>query len=121
MARPIGPRVRKAPVVKDQTKVDSSKDKPRKSRKSRLWSSLEKNPVVKLLFIALSPITAVLRVITPRYIKNSWREVRQVTWPNRRETWRLTIAVFIFAIVFGGLVALVDKGIDQIFKEVVLK
>lgn len=59
--------------------------------------------------------------LVPRYFVNSWREVRLVTWPNRRETWRLTLAVFIFAIVFGSMVAAVDKGLDEIFKKVILK
>jgi preprotein translocase subunit SecE len=67
------------------------------------------------------PVAKVLRWLLPRYFINSWREVRQVTWPNRRETWRLTGAVFIFALVFGALVAIVDKGIDEIFKKLVLK
>jgi len=52
---------------------------------------------------------------------NAWREVRQVTWPSRRETWRLTGAVFIFAIVFGALVYGVDTGLDALFKKVILK
>jgi preprotein translocase SecE subunit len=57
----------------------------------------------------------------PSYLKNSWREVRQVVWPNRKETWRLTLAVFVFAVVFGALVAGVDKGLDEVFKKVILK
>jgi preprotein translocase subunit SecE len=63
----------------------------------------------------------VLGWLVPRYFVNSWREVRQVTWPTRRETWRLTAAVFVFAIIFGALVAVVDKGLDEIFKKVILK
>lgn len=69
----------------------------------------------------LSPIGKFLAKLAPRYLINSWREVRQVQWPNRRETWRLTLAVFIFAIVFGALVAGVDKGLDEVFKKLVLK
>jgi preprotein translocase subunit SecE len=59
--------------------------------------------------------------LVPRYFANSWRELRQVVWPSRRETWRLTLAVFIFAVIFGALVAGVDKGLDELFKKVVLK
>ncbi|MBX4201521.1 preprotein translocase subunit SecE [Candidatus Saccharibacteria bacterium] len=59
--------------------------------------------------------------ITPKYFINSWHEVRKVVWPSRKETWRLTLAVFIFAIVFGALVAIVDKGLDTLFKDLVLK
>lgn len=63
----------------------------------------------------------VLGWLAPSYLVNSWREVRQVTWPGRRETWRLTGAVFIFATVFGALVAGVDKVLDIVFKHLVLK
>jgi preprotein translocase SecE subunit len=66
-------------------------------------------------------LARILGFLVPRYFINSWREVRQVTWPGRRETWRLTSAVFIFAIIFGALVAGVDKVLDIIFKHLVLK
>lgn len=57
----------------------------------------------------------------PNYVKESWRELRQVTWPGRRETWRLTLAVFIFAIIFGILVTVVDKGLEVVFKNLILE
>lgn len=63
----------------------------------------------------------VLKFIIPPYFRNAWKELRQVTWPSRRETRQLTIAVFLFAIVFGVLVALTDYGLDKIFRKVLLK
>ncbi len=57
----------------------------------------------------------------PSYFRNSWREVRQVTWPSRRETWKLTLAVFTFAIIFGILISLTDYGLDKLFRKVLLK
>jgi preprotein translocase SecE subunit len=56
-----------------------------------------------------------------RFIRNSAREVRTVTWPGRRETIRLTFAVFIFALTFGALIALTDYGLDKVFKKLLLK
>lgn len=61
------------------------------------------------------------RSLTPSYFKNAWKELRQVTWPNRKETTQLTIAVFIFAIIFGALVTATDYGLDKIFKRVLLR
>ena len=52
------------------------------------------------------------RSFIPRYFKESWQELRKVTWPNRKETTKLTLAVFTFAIVFGLLVAIVEFGLD---------
>jgi len=60
--------------------------------------------------------------LVPRYFVNSFKEVRQVQWPARKETWRLTLACVRFLpSYFGGMVAGVDKGLDEIFKKVVLK
>ena len=47
--------------------------------------------------------------------------MKLVTWPGRKETRRLTMAVFLFALVFGAVAAIVDKGLDEIFKKTVLK
>lgn len=67
----------------------------------------------------------VLRVIgyilVPPYFRNSWKELRQVTWTKRRESFRLTAAVIVFAITFGAVVAVLDFGLDKVFKEVLLK
>lgn len=61
------------------------------------------------------------RFIIPPYLRNSWRELRLVTWPNRRQSRQLTFAVMVFAIIFGILVAGVDYGLDKLFKQVLLK
>ncbi|HET8709500.1 MAG TPA: preprotein translocase subunit SecE [Candidatus Saccharimonadales bacterium] len=60
------------------------------------------------------------KFLIPPYFKNSWRELRMVTWPNRKQTRQLTFAVILFSIVFGVLVALVDFGLDKLFKNVIL-
>lgn len=60
------------------------------------------------------------KVLLINYFRSSWRELRQVTWPNRKETAKLTIAVFMFAIVFGAIIALVDLGLDKVFRKILL-
>jgi preprotein translocase subunit SecE len=60
-------------------------------------------------------------IIVWPYIRNSWKELRKVTWPTRKESRRLTVAVIIFAVVFGVLIAVVDYGLDKIFKRILLK
>jgi preprotein translocase SecE subunit len=61
------------------------------------------------------------RIILPRYLRNSWRELRQVTWPNGRQTRALTGAVILFSVIFGLFIAAFDYGLDKLFKEVILK
>jgi preprotein translocase SecE subunit len=61
------------------------------------------------------------RGLAPRFFREAWAELRQVEWPNRRDTFRLTSAVLVFAIVFGAIVALTDYGLDKFFRELLLK
>lgn len=60
------------------------------------------------------------RYVVPGYFKKSWEELKQVTWPTWRETWKLTLAVIIFSAVFGALITVVDYGLDKLFKQVLI-
>ena len=123
-------RLRKALSVREQAELARSKapasqmpPKISKVRKKIPWLGVIRKigEVFALIFRPLRPLVRPLRWLVPIYFVNSWRELRHVSWPNRRETWRLTVAVFIFAIVFGALIAGVDWILDQIFKKVILK
>lgn len=61
------------------------------------------------------------RHVIPRYFVLAWRELRQVIWPKRRETTKLTTAVFLFAIFMGLLISVTDYGLDKLFKKLILK
>lgn len=69
----------------------------------------------------LKPFRILGFIIVPPYFRNSWKELKQVTWPPFKVSLRLTFAVIIFALVFGALVALLDFGLDKLFREVLLK
>jgi preprotein translocase SecE subunit len=60
------------------------------------------------------------RSAMPKFIKEAWAELRQVSWPNARTTMRLTLAVFIFSVVFGAIITIVDFGLDKVFRKVFL-
>lgn len=60
-------------------------------------------------------------VFVPPYIRNSWKELKLVTWPNFRETLRLVYAVIIFSIIFGLVVAGLDWILTKVFKEIILR
>ena len=68
-----------------------------------------------------TPFKFVGRFIVPRYVRNSWRELRQVTWPTFKQSRQLTGAVIIFAVIFGIIVAVFDYGLDRLFKQVIIK
>ena len=57
---------------------------------------------------------------TPGYFLAAFRELRLVTWPGRKEAWKLVISVFLFSIVFGSVIAIVDYGLDKLFKAAFL-
>ncbi len=61
------------------------------------------------------------RYVIPRYFRESWQELKKVTWPNAKQTAKLTLAVFVFAFVFGLLITLTDYGLDKLFRKVLLK
>jgi preprotein translocase SecE subunit len=137
------PRIRKtAPTVRERmeaAQAETEKVKPQRARrllsKAAAPIKIVGKPVGKAASKARLPqnrfgnalrkigrfIKKILGWLVPRYFINSWREVRQVAWPSRRETWRLTGAVFVFAIVFGLIIAGVDRSLDELFKKFILK
>lgn len=68
-----------------------------------------------------SPVGKAGRFIVPKYFRQSWQELREVTWPDRKQTVKLTFAVIAFATVFGVAIAIVDYGLDKLFRELLLK
>jgi preprotein translocase subunit SecE len=72
-------------------------------------------------FFHLKAMRFLGRILGFGYVRSSWQELKFVTWPTRREGRRLTTAVIIFSVIFGGLVAIVDYGLDKLFKQVLLK
>jgi preprotein translocase SecE subunit len=57
-------------------------------------------------------------ILLLRFFRDAWKEVRQVEWPDMRTTFRLAIAVFVFSILFGILIAITDFGLDKVFRKV---
>ena len=67
------------------------------------------------------PARLVGKIVLPTYLRNSWRELKLVSWPSWGESRRLTYAVLVFAVIFGASIALVDYGLDKLFKSILLK
>ena len=60
------------------------------------------------------------RKLTPGFFRGALAEMKFVTWPGRKETWRLVFAVFVFAIVLGTLIAVLDYALDRLLREIIL-
>ncbi|HIA91744.1 TPA: preprotein translocase subunit SecE [Candidatus Saccharibacteria bacterium] len=54
------------------------------------------------------------------YLKGARRELSKVTWPSRKESTKLTIAVVVFTLVFVLFTTVIDYGLDQVFDKVIL-
>lgn len=72
-------------------------------------------------FFGLRPLRFIGRILGLRYVRDSWRELKIVTWPSRKQSRQLTMAVVIFSVIFGGLIALADFGLNKLFKDILLK
>jgi preprotein translocase SecE subunit len=84
---------------------------PIKLPKNKLGEKLGKKRKIKAPW-PLGPIF--------RYISNSRKELKQVEWPNRKETWKLTFAVAMFTIVFMIIIALTDLGFSKLIERILL-
>ena len=60
------------------------------------------------------------RKATPSYFVKSVSELKNVTWPERKETWKLVFAVFVFALMMGGFIAVLDYGLEKLFRNIIL-
>jgi len=91
-----------APAPADTPKKPLKEPKPKKEKPAKAKG---KKP-----FILFRPFVAF-----GRYLKGSWHELRQVRWPNRKVTWKMVLAVFVYtAIIIAFLVAL-DILFDWLF------
>lgn len=111
MAKTKGPRIRKAETSGKLNKLNKNQRKKAAKAKSRIGS-----PVSKIYGF----IKKGLSKVVPGFLKGAFYEIRQVTWPGRRETIRLTWAVFVFAIVFSIIVAGLDFVLDKVFRSIIL-
>ena len=134
------PSPKKRQLKKSQTvrqRVESSDSDVPKTGRVRVVIGLITLPfkmVFKLVKFVLKPFAFLLApfrtapakkvggilasVLLLRFFRDAWGELRQVQWPTARETVRLTIAVFIFSLVFGTIIALTDYGLGKVFRKV---
>jgi preprotein translocase SecE subunit len=86
-----------------------------------LLEAFSKTPVWRVIKKALGILKKILRFLVPPYLRNSWKELKLVTWPGWKQSRQLTYAVLVFAVIFGTSIALVDFGLDKLFKNILLK
>ena len=55
------------------------------------------------------------------YLSASRAELAKVTWPNRRQTIKLTYTVIIFSVVFAALLGTLDYVFASLLQKLILK
>ncbi len=51
------------------------------------------------------------------YVRGSFQEIRQVRWPNRKETWKMTLSVIIYVVILATAIMLLDALLQFIFNK----
>ncbi len=104
---------RRLQAANEPTKAEKKADKPKASHSA----------VGKVFHVIFYPfrIFKFLKFLVPSYFKNAFKELRLVTWPSRKETMKLTFAVFMFAIIFGAFITALDYILNNIFKRILLR
>jgi preprotein translocase SecE subunit len=55
------------------------------------------------------------------YLSASRHELAKVTWPNRRQTVKLTLAVIVFSFSFAALLGTLDYVFASLLQKLILK
>ena len=56
-----------------------------------------------------------------RYIRDSYRELKKVTWPDRKTAWKLTGTVFLFSFIMAMILFGLDSLFSELFKKLFLQ
>ena len=78
-----------------------------------------------VLIVALIAAVTVFLVSEPGkqfvgFAKDSWREVKKVVWPSRKETLQMTAYVFAFVVVMSLFLWMTDKTLEWVLYDLVL-
>lgn len=55
------------------------------------------------------------------YFVSSWQELKKVTWPDRKTSWKLTFTVIMFSVIFSAFTAGLDVGFEKLAKQIFLR
>lgn len=116
--------IKKAETVREKAaKAEENSQQPRRLQTTKRHASAPFRFIGRIFrkLGTFKPFRIIGYILVPPYFRNSWKELRQVTWPTFPVAIRLTFAVIVFAVIFGCMIALLDLILDKIFKEVLLK
>ena len=105
--------------TKQQTKLARAQAKAAKAKakakakaakaKTKAKANTPEKPL-RQVFILARPFVAL-----GRYLRDSWPLLPQVRWPNRKATWKMTLAVLVYCAIFIVFIMLLDALFTFIF------
>lgn len=104
------PKPEVQPETKPAVPVAPAPAKPKTEKPAKTTKNSTGEKPLKEVFILARPFVAF-----GRYLRDSWREIRQVRWPNRKATWKMTLAVFIYCAIFMVFILVLDALFTFIF------
>lgn len=88
----------------------------KKTEKAKQKTAKKDSKPTKKSFILFRPFIAL-----GRYLRDSWREIRQVRWPNRKTTWKMMLAVLVYTALFVAIISLLDILFSSLFNLILGK
>ena len=98
--------------AKKLAKLEKKAEKIAAKKAKKASGEKSKNPLIRFLLFITTPIRAFFR-----YLAESWQELKQVRWPNRKMTWKLVFAVIIYTVIFAALIMVLDALFTLLFNN----
>ena len=52
------------------------------------------------------------------YFRGAFQEIRQVRWPSRKETWKMTLSVIVYVVLLAAAIMLLDALLQFVFNKI---
>ena len=98
--------------AKKLAKLEKKAEKLAAKKAKKASNEKSKNPLIRFLLFITTPIRAFFR-----YLAESWQELKQVRWPNRKMTWKLVFAVILYTVIFAAFIMVLDALFTLLFNN----
>jgi preprotein translocase subunit SecE len=93
------------------------------------WYVLDQQPLVLRLVSILAGLAAGIAIAWfsapgQRFLSfaaDAWSETKRVVWPDKKETWTVTLYVFAFVVVMAIFLWVVDKTLEWVLYDLILR
>ena len=99
-------------MTKSPLKIEKKAEKLAAKPAKKASGENSKNPFIRFLLFITTPIRAFFR-----YLAESWQELKQVRWPNRKMTWKLVFAVILYTVIFAAIIMVLDALFTLLFNN----